>query len=81
MDQDLYQTVERILTDTFRVPEDEVSPEATFESMQLDSLDLVELTMVIEEELGLRIEDDELEGVETVRDAVELMAKKQEVAA
>lgn len=81
MDQDLYRTVETILTDTFRVPEDEVSPDATFESMQLDSLDLVELTMVIEEEIDLRIEDDELEGVETVRDAVELMAKKQEVAA
>lgn len=80
MDQDLYRTVENILTDTFRVPEDEVSPDATFESMQLDSLDLVELTMVIEEEVGLRIEDDELEGVETVRDAVELMARKQEVA-
>ncbi len=80
MDQDLYRTVETILTDTFRVPEDEVGPDATFESMQLDSLDLVELTMVIEEEVGLRIEDDELEGVETVRDAVELMARKKEVA-
>ena len=45
MDQDLYQRVETILTDTFRVPADEVSPDATFESMQLDSLDLVELTM------------------------------------
>lgn len=81
MDQDLYRTVETILTDTFRVPADEVGPDATFESMQLDSLDLVELTMVIEEEVGLRIEDDELEGVETVRDAVELMAQKQEVPA
>lgn len=81
MNQDLYRTVETILTDTFHVPEDEVSPDATFESMQLDSLDLVELTMVIEEEVGLRIEDEELEGVETVRDAVELMAKKQEVPA
>ena len=81
MDQDLYRAVETILTDTFRVPEDEVSPEATFASMQLDSLDLVELTMVVEEDIGIRIEDDELEGVETVRDAVELLERKQGVAA
>ncbi len=81
MDQDLYRTVATILTDTFQVPDDEVSPEATFESMQLDSLDLVELTMVVEEETGIRIEDDELEGVETVGDAVALLEKKQGVAA
>lgn len=81
MNQDVYEKIATILTDTFQVPDDEVDPEATFESLQLDSLDLVELTMVVEEQTGVRIEDEELEDVATVGDAVELLAGKPEVAA
>jgi acyl carrier protein len=81
MDQQVYTTVERILVETFRVPAEDVQPDATVESLDLDSLDLVELTLAIEEELGVKIEDDELEGITTVRDAVDLVAAKQSVTA
>ncbi len=81
MDQNIYANVERILTDTFQVPAEEVSPEATFDSLELDSLDLVELTLAVEEELGVKIEDEEMEKIRTVRDSVDLIAAKSGVSA
>lgn len=81
MEQQLYDRIETILIETFKVPEDDIRPDATFESLELDSLDLVELMMVIEEELGVRIEDDEAEEIRTVADAVDKLAEKQEVGA
>lgn len=81
MDSPHYETVERILVDTFGVPDDQVGPDATFESLELDSLDLVEMTLAVEEETGVTIEDEELEGVRTVGDAVKLIDEKAKVQA
>ncbi len=66
-----------ILTETFGVPEGDFAADATFESLGLDSLDVVELTLVIEEELGVKIEDEELEDVRTVQDAADKVDAKR----
>lgn len=79
--QDMYDLVERILVETFGVPAEDVSPEVTFESLDLDSLDLVELTMAIEDETGITIEDEEVEDIRTVRDAVERLERERRVSA
>jgi acyl carrier protein len=75
--QDLLTTFTTLLTDTFGVPEDEVTPDATFEALGLDSLDVVELTLVLEEETGVKLEDEELEDVRTVQDAMDKVAEKR----
>jgi acyl carrier protein len=81
MSQDLYTTLESLLADTFGVASDDIAPDATFEALGLDSLDVVELTLVLEEETGVKLEDEELEDVRTVQDAVARVAAKQEAAA
>jgi acyl carrier protein len=81
MSQDLYTTLQTLLTDTFGVAADDVAPDATFEALGLDSLDVVELTLVLEEETGVKLEDEELEDVRTVQDAVDKVAAKQGAAA
>ena len=73
----MFETISEILTETFKVPADRVTLDASFDSMQLDSLDIVELTLVIEEQTGLKIGDDEVEKIWTVGDAVALLAEKQ----
>jgi acyl carrier protein len=78
---EMYATVENVLVETFGVDGEKVSPEATFESLDLDSLDLVELTLLIEEETGVKIEDDEVESIRTVGDAVALIEEKSKVGA
>ncbi|MBW3578216.1 MAG: acyl carrier protein [Actinobacteria bacterium] len=79
MNQELYETVKSILVNTFQVPEEDVSPDATFESLDLDSLDLVEFTLALEEEVGVEIEDEEAEDIRTVEDAVTKIEEKQKV--
>jgi acyl carrier protein len=81
MSQDLYTTLQTLLTDTFGVAADDVAPDATFEALGLDSLDVVELTLVLEEETGVKLEDEELEDVRTVQDAVDKVVEKQGAAA
>ena len=46
------------------------------EDLEADSLDLVELAMALEEELSLEIPDEELEGIRTVKDAVDFVAER-----
>ena len=81
MSQDLYATFQTILVDTFGVPADDIAPDATFEALGLDSLDVVELTLVLAEETGVKLEDEELEDVRTVQDAIAKITEKQSAAA
>jgi acyl carrier protein len=80
MSQDLYATFTEVLTDEFGVPESDLAPDATFEALGLDSLDVVELTLVLEERTGVKLEDEELEDVRTVQDAMDKVAAKREAA-
>ncbi len=54
-----------------------VTKEARFaEDLDADSLDLVELVMALEEEFDVSVEEEELEGVETVGGAYDLIVAK-----
>src|SRR5438128_11997488 len=72
----------KILADNLSVPEDEVKPESRFqEDLDADSLDLVEAVLALEEEFGVTIPEEEMEGVKTVGQAVQLVATKLGVSA
>lgn len=73
---DVYDRVKSLLVDKFGVPEDDIAPEATFDDLDLDSLDLVEFALAAEEELGVRISDEEAEDLETLQDTVKLLESK-----
>ena len=47
--------------------------DTTWEELEVDSLDLVELVQGLEDEYGIRIEDERLKEVKTVGDAVRLV--------
>ena len=54
-----------------------VTKEAKFaDDLDADSLDLVELVMALEEEFDVTVEEEELEGVETVGSAYDLVVGK-----
>jgi acyl carrier protein len=72
----VFDKVSALLVDKFGVPADDISPDATFEDLDLDSLDLVEFSLACEEELGVRIEDEEAESLDTLGDAVQLLESK-----
>ena len=56
---------------------DAITEEARFkEDLDADSLDLVELVMALEERLDVTVPEEELEGIETVGQAVDLVSNK-----
>ena len=55
---------------------DDVKPEATLEELDIDSLDLAELSQVIEDEYGVEIKGDDAAMVQTVGNAIDLVLSK-----
>jgi acyl carrier protein len=54
-----------------------VTKEASFaDDLDADSLDLVELIMSLEEEFGVTVEEEELEGITTIGGAYDLIVDK-----
>ena len=65
------EKVKNVIVDQLGVSADEVIPEASFvDDLGADSLDLVELVMVLEEEFGQEIPDEDAEKIQTVQDAI-----------
>jgi len=63
--------------EVLQVPVDKVVPEARFaDDLDADSLDLVEFVMALEETFEITVDETELEGVETVGQAYELVTTK-----
>ena len=63
----------------------EISEDASFTDLGADSLALIELVEALEEHLstnaaGFHIDDEDLEGLNSVRDAVNYVAAKLQVA-
>lgn len=57
-------------------PEGEVTREATFESLDVDSLDLVELAQISEEEYGVEIKSEDMKDLSTVGDVIDLIVSR-----
>ncbi len=72
----VYDRVKELLIEKFGVPADDITPQSTFEAMDLDSLDLVEFALAAEEDLGVRISDEEAEQLTTLEDTVTLLEAK-----
>jgi acyl carrier protein len=54
----------------------EISREADFETLDVDSLDLVEVAQIIEDEFGVRLEGDDLKGITSVGQVIDLVVSK-----
>jgi len=77
MNQELFDRFKKCAVDVLSVSDDQVVPDARFaDDFDADSLDLVELVMALEEEFGVEVPEDELEGIKTVGQAYELVVGK-----
>ena len=55
---------------------DAIKPEAEFEALELDSLDLVELAQIVEEEWGVEITAKDMETLKTVGQALDVVEQR-----
>jgi acyl carrier protein len=57
-------------------PEGEVTRESTFEELDVDSLDLVELAQIADEEYGVELKSEDMKDLKTVGDAIDLIVAR-----
>ena len=72
------QSVEQVIFDGLSElgAEGDMTREATFEDLDVDSLDLVELSQIIEDEFGVELEGDDVKDLRTVGDAIDLVVAR-----
>ena len=77
MDTTTFKRLQTILTDKFSVPPEKIRPDATLESLGLDSLDLIELLFEVEEAFDIRVPQDGASAIKaaTVQDIVDNVDK------
>ncbi|MGH9296825.1 MAG: acyl carrier protein [Acidimicrobiales bacterium] len=75
--QAAFEKFKSCAVEVLQVPEDKIKPEARFsDDLEADSLEVVELVMALEETFDITVEESELEGVETIGQAFELVTSK-----
>ena len=70
------EQVEQIVTESlvkFGAEPTEVNRDATFEALEIDSLDLAELSQIVEEEFGVELKSSDVAEIQTVGDAIDLV--------
>ncbi len=77
MSDDNFARFQKVAVEVLSVEADKVTMEASFaDDLDADSLDLVELVMGLEEEFDVSVEEEELEGIEMVKGAFDLIVSK-----
>ena len=70
----VFEKLKEIILDQLDVDEDEITMDADFvDDLQADSLDITLLMKTISEEFDIAIEDDAVDKISTVGDAVEFI--------
>ncbi|MEU6283472.1 phosphopantetheine-binding protein [Streptomyces sp. NPDC047028] len=72
----MLEQLKEILSNKLKVSPESITPDATREDIELDSLAVVELSLLLKSELDLDISDDDLLESETVADMVRLMEER-----
>lgn len=76
MDQALFARFTKCAVEVLSVDATRIVPRARFDNdLEADSLDLVELVMVLEEEFDIEIAESELENISTVGEAIALLER------
>ena len=72
MGENIEQRVKNIVVEQLGVNPEQVTREARFvDDLEMDSLDVVQVVMAIEDTFGIQVPDDATEHMSTVQDAVD----------
>ena len=72
-------TIQKVVFDAlpqFGADPSDITREATFEDLDVDSLDLAELSQIIEDEYGVTLKGDDVGKIKTVGDAIDLVVSR-----
>ncbi|MCQ2763370.1 acyl carrier protein [Helicobacter pylori] len=76
-DTNLFETIRAVIADQLNIDASQVTPEAKFvKDLGVDSLDIVELIMALEERFGIEIPDEQAEKIVNVGDVMRYIEKQ-----
>lgn len=64
----LFEEIREVICEQLEIEKEEVTLDTTFEELGADSLDLFQIVIELEEKYGIQIE--EVDGLKTIKDAV-----------
>ena len=79
MAQPSTEQIEKVITEsliTFGADADQINRDAALEALDIDSLDLAELSQIIEEQFGVELTSSDVAEIRTVGDAIDLVAER-----
>jgi len=72
----IIEIVNKMLVEEFEIDPDLLKPEALlYEDIGLDSLDAVDLIVMVDKQLGVRIEEDSARSIRTLADVYNIIDK------
>ena len=75
----MFEKIREMIAENLNIDKDTITEEASFkEDLRVDSLDLFELVMALEEEFGVEIPTEDLEELTTVGAVVKYVESHQE---
>lgn len=66
----IFEKARAIISEVLDIDESDITEQTDFKAMEADSFDMLELVSAFEDEFGMELPDDGLEGIETVGDVV-----------
>lgn len=75
--EEIVEKINYFLVDEFEVEEEDIAPEADLkETLELDSLDFVDLVVAVESNFGVKLIGEDFQGVVKLQDFYDLIEKK-----
>ncbi|MEA1961140.1 MAG: acyl carrier protein [Bacillota bacterium] len=77
----VFEVVKNVIVEIKDLPEDQITLASRFdEDLEADSLDIVEMLMLLEEKYDIQIPEEAAEGMKTVQEVVTYVSEKVDQA-
>jgi acyl carrier protein len=70
---DIHQKIAEVISDLFDIDRSRITLEATFQDLELTSIDAIDLAVELQRYTGKKLTETGLRGVRTIGDVVELV--------
>lgn len=74
----IFERVKKIITAQLGIGEEEVLKDTSFEDLGIDSLEIFEIVMALEDEFDIEIPNEDVENITTIAEIVEYITSRIE---
>lgn len=71
----LFAKIRAVVAGHLELDPEKLNPDTTFEEIEADSLDVVEIIMALEEEFDIEIPDEKVESVKSLQQVVDFISE------